>query len=147
MPRRLEPPYRYLLDECMGMHTVPDALRPSLLEGETLLRFPDVFSRGVKDEVWLRKATDYVIITKDDKLRYRPNERGALIEAGVVVFIVASASALVMAERLVHAMPTIRRVLRGQKPPLVGRVLENGAIALSILDGKPAQKTVKRPIG
>ena len=149
MPRRLEPPYRFLVDECLGMHIVPDALESALIDGEAVIRFTDILERGAKDEVWLRKAgsAGYVIITKDGRIRFRPNERAALIESGAVAFAVGNAPGSAMAEKLVRAMPTIRRVLRGQKPPLFGTVLDDGSVSLSILDGEATHKVVKRPVG
>jgi len=149
MPRRLDPPYRFLIDECLGLRDVPNAMTAALDAGESVIPFQEMFARSTADEVWLRKAgaAGLVIITKDDRLRFRPNERAALIDANTAVFTVASGTGSSMAATLVQGLPTMRRVLRGQKPPLVGRVLNNGSIALHIVDGVDARKTVKRPVG
>ena len=149
MLRRIAPPYRFLIDECLGENIVPQAVTEALEPGEQVIRFgdSDEFKRGTKDEIWLRKAgaAGLVIVTKDDRMRFRPNERLSLIEANAAVFAVSSATGPKMAEQLVRAMPTMRRVLRGQKPPFVGKVLDAGHIALALLGGDEVRKIIKRP--
>lgn len=148
MPRRLEPPYRFLIDECLGLNDVPNAMIEALEEGEEVVRLQDVFERGTEDEKWLRKAgaEGFIVVTKDGRLRYRPNERAALIEANTAVFTVTSGPGKVMGATLSGGLPTMRRVLRGQKTPLVGHVLPDGRISLSIVDGDACSKIVKRPL-
>ena len=53
-----------------------------------MIAHDDVFSQDVDDEVWLREAgrRGWVVLTRDDKIRYRPGEQQALIEAGTAVF-------------------------------------------------------------
>lgn len=147
MPRRLEPPYRFLIDECLGLNDVPNAMNDVLEQGERLFRLQDLFERGTEDEKWLRRAgaQGLVVITKDGRLRYRPNERAALIEANTAVFTVTSGPGKLMGATLSSGLPTMRRVLRGQKTPLVGHVLPGGRISLSIVNGASCSKIVKRP--
>lgn len=47
----------------------------------------DMFSQDVDDEVWLREAgrRGWVVLTRDDKIRYRPGEQQASTEAGTAV--------------------------------------------------------------
>jgi hypothetical protein len=148
MPLRLAEPYRFLVDECLGLHDVPNALIEGLEPGEEVIRFQERFARGTEDEKWLPKAgaAGLVIVTKDGRLRYRPNERAALIEANTGVFTVTSGPGKVMGATLKLGLPTMRRVLRGQKTPFVGHVLPDGRVSLSIVNGDACSKIIKRPL-
>ena len=147
MRRRIASPYRFLIDECLGLNDVPNAMIEGLEQGEEVIRLQERFDRGTEDEKWLRKAGSegLVIITKDGRLRYRPNERAALIEANTAVFTVTSGPGIVMGATLRFGLPTMRRALRGQRTPLVGHVLPDGRISLSIVAGDACSKLVKRP--
>lgn len=145
-PRRLEPPYHFFVDECFGRKIVPDAMRGALEPGEKLTCWFELFDAGTEDEVWLPKVggAGMAIITRDVNLRFRPNERNALIDASAAVFMATSSTGDKMATVLVSAMPTMRRALN-RKLPLIGRVLDNGDIVLRMVDGEECDKRVKRP--
>jgi len=144
MPRKLQPPFQYFIDECLGRR-VRDALESVLESDEQVHTLADHFDRGTKDEVWLQSVgkRGWVVLTMDGKLRYRPNERAALLSANVAAFMVKTARGEVMAERVVRAMPQIRTALRGSKAPLVGTIVDSGAVNLLIVAGTDAKKTIK----
>lgn len=67
--RRLPEPFAFYVDECLGRHVVPDALRAALLPGEEVVTLP----QGTQDEDWLPRAGErWVCFTKDGALRRRP---------------------------------------------------------------------------
>jgi len=150
MPPRIPEPFHFFVDECLGVRDVPHALAQHLEEGETYTCLQDFVPRGTPDNVWIPKVGEqhYVVLTQDGQLRYRPNERSAILAAEIAVFMVSNASTpgKQSAARLIAALPAIRRVLRGQAPPLVGAVLEGGNVALHMVGGKNIKKTVKRPL-
>jgi hypothetical protein len=149
MPHRLQSPYRFVVDECLGINIVPDAIAAALQQDEELVPFSSVCARSTKDEIWLPRAgtKGLVAITKDSHFWHRPNEKRALIEANTAIFVIASAPGPTMAEQLVRALPTMRRVLRGHSAPLIGRVLDTGYINILVSAGDDVRKTVKLPAG
>jgi hypothetical protein len=50
------------------------------------------FERGAADALWIPEVTrrEWVIITADEKIRYRPNEKAAFLRAGAKAFILVS---------------------------------------------------------
>jgi hypothetical protein len=144
MPRKLQPPFQYFIDECLG-RGVRDAVTRALESGERVHSLADHFEMGTKDEVWLQAVgkLGWIVVTMDGKLRYRPNERAALLAANVAAFMVKTAKGDVMADRVRRAMPQIRTALRGSKAPLVGTIVDSGAIKLLIVGGMDAKKTIK----
>jgi hypothetical protein len=51
--------------------------------------------------------------------------------------------ATVMADRIQRAMPQIRTALRGNRAPMVGTIIDSGAVNLLIVGGQDAQRTIK----
>jgi hypothetical protein len=76
----------------------------------------DVFAQDTDDEKWLREAgrLQWVVLMKDDRIRYRPAEQRAVIEAGVACFCLHPSKDLTgeqMADALVKALPKILRTV------------------------------------
>jgi hypothetical protein len=133
--RRLREPFVYFVDECLGRHVVPDALRAVVEEGERVQMLP----QGTADLDWIPLAHrgGWVCLTKDRALRRRPNELAALLAAELAVFVVGEARGEAQAARIVLALPTIRRALRSRDAPLIARVEDDGGIAIMFENGKP----------
>ena len=57
--------------------------------GANVIRHTARFPRGVVDEVWLAEAgrNDWVVLTRDKRIRYRELERSALQAAKVRAFV------------------------------------------------------------
>ncbi len=144
MPRKLQPPFQYFIDECLG-RGVREAVERALEPEELVHVLTEHFKRGTEDEVWLQAVgkRGWVVITMDGWLRYRPNERAALLDANVAAFMVKTATGDVMAARIERAMPQIRTALRGSKAPMVGTIVDSGAVTLRIVGGLDANKTIK----
>jgi hypothetical protein len=76
----------------------------------------DVFAGDTDDEVWLRQAGHerWVVLMKDDRIRYRPGEQRAVIESGVACFCLHPSRGMTgedMAEAFVKALPKILRIV------------------------------------
>lgn len=74
----------------------------------------DLFPQDTDDEVWLREAgrLGWVVLMKDDRIRYRPGEQRAVIEEGVSCFCLHPSQGMTgeqMAEAFVKALPRILR--------------------------------------
>jgi len=85
----------------------------------------DVFPQDTDDEKWLLEAgrRRWVVLMKDDRLRYRPAEQRAVIEAGVACFCLHPSKGLTgeqMAGALVKALPKILRIV--EKNPSGGYI-------------------------
>ena len=78
-------PPEFFCDRSLGHHKVPHRLRQV---HSAVIAHDDVFAQDTDDEVWLRKAGErgWVVLSRDDRIRYRPAEQRALIEAGTAVF-------------------------------------------------------------
>lgn len=132
--RRLREPFVYFVDECLGRHIVPGAVREAIDEGERV----EVLAQGTADVDWIPRAHHggWVCLTKDRALRRRPNELAALLAADLAVFLVGEARGEAQAARIVLALPTIRRALRCRDVPLIARIDDEGGIAVLYEGGK-----------
>ncbi|HEU4365091.1 MAG TPA: hypothetical protein VFT13_06450, partial [Candidatus Krumholzibacteria bacterium] len=99
-------------------------LFPALLSaaGITVKRHDDHFGPATPDEAWLRKvgARGWFVLTHDARIRYKPNERDAVMAAGVGLFVlVGTVPHRELAENFVA---TIRSV-EGSSLSIGGRLL------------------------
>ena len=117
--RRLPERFAFYVDECLGRHVVPDALRAALLPGEEVVTLP----QGTQDEDWLPRAGErWVCFTKDGALRRRPHELEAIRRAGAGIFLLGEASGPEHARRLVKVLPLVRRVARTHDLAFIARL-------------------------
>jgi hypothetical protein len=114
---------------------VPDALRAA---GATVHVMADVYGerigQGLADAEWLRDAgaEDWVVLMKDDKIRYRPAELEAVTTAGVRAFCLTNANlrGAEMAERFVEQLPKITRIATEHPGPYIYGVYADGVRVL-----------------
>jgi predicted nuclease of predicted toxin-antitoxin system len=79
-------PLTIFLDESLDGDAVASALRNA---GAIVVRHTERFERGIADEVWLTEAgkNNWVVLTRDKRIRYRRLERLALQSARVRAFV------------------------------------------------------------
>lgn len=86
--------------------------------------------QGLGDTEWLRDAGDagWVVLMKDDRIRYRPAELEALKVAGVRAFCLTNANLRgeEMAQRFVDQLPEITRIASEHAGPYVFGVYADG---------------------
>jgi len=87
----------------------------------------DFFAQDEADEVWLREVggRNWLVITNDDRIRYRPAARIAIKKARVGVLILASRGSLTAEQKaqiFIEALPAVRRFLRKHTPPFIAKV-------------------------
>jgi hypothetical protein len=79
----------------------------------------EIFDQDTDDETWLREAGKYgwVVLMKDDRIRYRPAEQRAVIKSGVACFCPHPSKEMTgedMAEAFVRALPKILRIVAAE---------------------------------
>jgi predicted nuclease of predicted toxin-antitoxin system len=124
--------FTFFLDRSLGRHTVAAALREA---GVKLLVHDDLFPQTATDIEWLTEAgkNNWLVLTKDERIRYHITEIEALRKARVKAFVLTARKDLTgqeMAEIFVKALPKIRRIASRQKPPFIAKVGRDGSVSL-----------------
>lgn len=85
----------------------------------------DHFPAGSKDQEWLPAIGEknWIVLTKDQKIRYRAPELAAVQSSGVRLFTLTAKDVQgeEMASIFLRAMPAIRRLIAGKRPRLSPR--------------------------
>ena len=83
------------------------------------------------DEIWLSEVgrNKWFAISKDRRIRYRPNERLAVMRAGVGLFIVIGTNAThqELAKNFVASYQKIEAFLEKHNPPFIAKVYRPSA--------------------
>jgi hypothetical protein len=78
-----------------------------------------IFRRMRRTQIWLPVIGQrgWIVLTKDDRVRYRHHEREALLDAGVRSFVLTSRNLTgdEMAAIFVKFLPRMQRVARGAR--------------------------------
>jgi predicted nuclease of predicted toxin-antitoxin system len=102
----------------------------------------DHFAQDAADEEWLAAIgkNKWIVLTKDDKIRYHPRELSALIDHGVRAFVLTArnVSAEEMAAIFLRARRKIEKFLSTHNGPFMVAVARSGA--LRVLWLKPGSK-------
>lgn len=102
--------------------------------GATVEIHNDHFPQDARDDTWLLDvgARRWVVLTKDDRIRYRATELTAVVSARVALFALASGNLTgeEMAQAFVAALPRMARVLATQRPPFVAKVTRSGDVSM-----------------
>ncbi len=108
------------LDESLDSESVATALE---VAGAKVKRATRLFPRGTADEIWLEEAGkhDWIVLTRDKRIRYRQLERQSLQQAGVrtFVFIGGNVTMKDTAAILVKALPRILTISAKIKGPFI----------------------------
>lgn len=121
MPRSRRPPDlpEFLVDRSLGRVHLPAALRGIGLAVHTLASvYGEERAQEVTDETWIELAgqRDWVVLTKDDRIRRRPAEREAFVRAGLRVFCLTQRH--LKAEEQTHRfVSNINRILQRARRP------------------------------
>ncbi|MCI0535212.1 MAG: hypothetical protein L0Z50_08285 [Verrucomicrobiales bacterium] len=132
----LEPeraPLVFFIDRSLGRKIIPGVLRQA---GEEIRIHDDLFPQDAPDEVWLAEVgrNGWVVFTKDKRIRYRANERNALVNAKVRAFVLTARGDLQgreIAEIFIVALPAIKRLCVAVSPPFIAHVSREGKVSLA----------------
>jgi hypothetical protein len=90
----------------------------------------DHFAADAKDAEWLPVvgAKRWIVLTKDDRIRYREHEREALLASGVRAFVLTNRnlSGDEMASIFVQSLPKMGRIARRQHGAFIAAVTWTG---------------------
>jgi hypothetical protein len=119
----------FFIDRSLGKIDVPDALRAA---GHRCERHDDHWDQTTEDSVWLAgvAARKWIVLTKDERIRYRPLELQALESARLRTFIVicGNVRGADTARILLAAMPRILAVVDTQKGPFIYYVYKDSTV-------------------
>ena len=117
----------FFVDRSLGGRIVPEAL---LSAGVEVIAHDQRFSPDTSDEEWLAVAgaEGWIVLTRDRRIRYRPNEKAALQKSGALVFVM-TASALTgqaAADLLVRALDDMTEIAQTSDRPAIYAINSRG---------------------
>ena len=103
-------------------------------EGIRIELHDDHFPQGTPDAAWLPVVGQrgWIVLTKDSRIRYRPNEKQALLAAGVRAFAFASGnlSGAQMTDAIVKALPKMLKLIATHRGAFVARITATADVAV-----------------
>jgi hypothetical protein len=93
--------------------------------GLTVERHADHFAPDTADEVWLAEVgkRGWTALTHDRRIRYKPNERDAVMRHRVGLLVIVGAAPFAdLARAFLSTLPSIERFLENQEPPFIAKV-------------------------
>ena len=111
----------YFTDRDLGKR-FPEILRSA---GLTVERHADHFAPDAPDEEWLETVgkRGWIALTHDRRIRYKPNERDAVMRHGVALFVVVGAAPFPeLALAFVATARRVERFLLDHKRPFIAKV-------------------------
>ncbi len=114
MDRQLE----FLLDRSLGKSIAEGLLGYGLRVHTLASVYGEQRAQQLADETWLVDAGErgWAVLTKDDAIRRRPNEREPLMEHGLRVFCITNAQ-LTGSEQLARLVANRDRIVRQAQTP------------------------------
>ena len=122
----------FFLDRQLGRYKMAGALRKAGLNIEI---HDDHFAQDAEDPEWLTACgkRNWIVVTRDERIRYRVAERQAIRRAKLRAFVLAAQGDLraeMLAEIFLKALPKIRRTVKKRKPPFIAKISRDGDITL-----------------
>ena len=111
----------YFTDRDLG-NRFPEILR---LAGLAVEQHKDHFASDAPDEEWLTGVSErnWIVLTHDQRIRYKPNELNAVIRHRVALLVIIGAAPHAdLARAFVATLPRIERFLSRQEPPFIAKV-------------------------
>lgn len=93
--------------------------------GLTVERHVDHFAPDTPDDVWLAEVgrRGWIALTHDKRIRYKPNERDAVIRHDVGLLVIVGAAPFAeLARAFVATLPAIEHFLDSHAPPFIAKV-------------------------
>jgi predicted nuclease of predicted toxin-antitoxin system len=122
----------FFLDQQLGRHKMSGILRDA---GLTIEIHDDHFPQDAPDEEWLMVAGQkgWIVVTRDERIRYRVAEKQAIRRAKVRAFVLAAQGNLraeMLAEIFLKALPKVRALVAKQRPPFIAKIWRDGKVGL-----------------
>lgn len=96
-----------------------------LAAGLSVERHADHFPHDCPDEIWLREVAqhEWIAVTHDRRIRYKPNERAAVVRHKIALLVVVGAVPFAdLAHSFVNTQRRIEAFLDRHQPPLIAKV-------------------------
>lgn len=94
----------------------------------------DHFPQDARDDTWLLDVgkRGWVVLTKDDRIRYRATELAAVVSARVALFALSSGKLTgeEMAQAFIAALPRMSHVLATHRPPFIAKVTRSEDVSI-----------------
>jgi hypothetical protein len=93
--------------------------------GLAVERHADHFAPDTADDVWLAEVGrhGWIALTHDKRIRYKPNERDAVMRHGVGLLVIVGAAPFAeLARSFVATLPAIEHFLDNHAPPFIAKV-------------------------
>jgi hypothetical protein len=95
----------------------------------------DHFRQDALDPEWLTAVgqKNWIVVTRDERIRYRVAEKQAIRRANVRAFVLAAQGDLradMLAQNFLKALPKIRRIVEKQMPPFIAKIARSGDVTL-----------------
>ncbi len=122
----------FFIDRSLGV----EPIRKELINSGLIVEIhDDHFARDEEDRIWLQVVgkNGWVVLTKDQRLRYRPLEIGALRASNARVFVLTAGNLRggEIAAVFLTALPRIFRTLHSLPGPFVARVSRSGHVTIT----------------
>ena len=121
----------FFIDRSLGQKIIAERLRQNHVHVEV---HDDHFPQNALDEDWLSEVgkRGWIVLTKDDRLRYRPAALESYRRHDVRVFIFGSGEmkAQEMADAFTKALPKVLRFVRNKPAPFFARISRTGLVSL-----------------
>jgi len=115
----------------LGQKVIAERLRQCGVQVEI---HDDHFPQNAQDEDWISEVgkSGWVVLTKDDRIRYRPAALAAYRRHYVKVFVFGSGEmkAQEMADAFVKALPKISRFALTKATPFFARISRSGGVSI-----------------
>lgn len=136
-------PLTYFLDRSLGRFKLAIALRQAGLHVKV---HDDYFQQDATDEEWLAGVGQrgWIVLTKDEKIRYHARELRALVAHGVRAFVLTArnVNADEMASTVLGARKKIEQLLAKYEGPFMATISRSGS--LNVLWPESGRKKARR---
>jgi predicted nuclease of predicted toxin-antitoxin system len=123
----------FFFDRSVGRR-IPEAFR---LLGIDAVAHDDHFAQDTQDHIWLADVgrRGWIVITKDERIRFRTEERRALIDHAIGCFLVlrGNATRLQLAQMLLRSWDEIVHVSDAETRPFLYAILADGTVQRRML--------------
>jgi hypothetical protein len=126
---RLDEPFVFFVDRCLGRGDVPGALGSVIEARERVEIHDDHFPQDAQDADWLPRVGfhRWIVLSHDRSITRRPLELDALLRAGVAFFGVGAGHGTgpEVGAIIARAVPQIRTVVRRFRVPIIATVSDS----------------------
>lgn len=122
----------FFVDRQLGRYKFAQILRDA---GLLVVIHDDHFAPNTIDADWLTRAGEHnwIVITRDERIRYRAAEREAVRRAKVRAFVLAAHGDLraeTLAAIFLKALTRVKAILAKEKPPFIAKIWRDGKTAI-----------------